>query len=127
MGFYSRFLFPWLCDVAETVAGTGITVNSVLPGPTESEGVATFVAATAGFWFFYRNPWPLALSVPVLMFLAAYPLLKCAPRHGRVVVIGSKNVPAPGPGGSNRPRSRRVGVNRQASSRPVGTGKSVIG
>jgi len=30
--------------VAESVAGTGITVNSVLPGPTESEGVATFVA-----------------------------------------------------------------------------------
>jgi NAD(P)-dependent dehydrogenase (short-subunit alcohol dehydrogenase family) len=29
--------------VAESVAGTGITVNSVLPGPTESEGVATFV------------------------------------------------------------------------------------
>jgi NAD(P)-dependent dehydrogenase (short-subunit alcohol dehydrogenase family) len=34
--------------VAETVAGTGITVNSVLPGPTESEGVATFVADLAG-------------------------------------------------------------------------------
>src|SRR5262245_5432890 len=33
--------------VAETVAGTGITVNSVLPGPTESEGVATFVADLA--------------------------------------------------------------------------------
>jgi NAD(P)-dependent dehydrogenase (short-subunit alcohol dehydrogenase family) len=30
--------------VAEAVAGTGITVNSVLPGPTESEGVARFVA-----------------------------------------------------------------------------------
>ena len=30
--------------LAETTAGTGITVNSVLPGPTESEGVATFVA-----------------------------------------------------------------------------------
>ena len=29
--------------VAESVAGTGITVNSVLPGPTESEGVAQFV------------------------------------------------------------------------------------
>jgi NAD(P)-dependent dehydrogenase (short-subunit alcohol dehydrogenase family) len=26
--------------VAETTAGTGVTVNSVLPGPTESEGVA---------------------------------------------------------------------------------------
>ncbi len=33
--------------VAEAVAGTGITVNSVLPGPTESEGVATFVADLA--------------------------------------------------------------------------------
>src|SRR4051794_31891492 len=33
--------------VAETVAGTGITVNSVLPGPTESEGVARFVADLA--------------------------------------------------------------------------------
>ncbi len=29
--------------VAETTAGTGVTVNSVLPGPTESEGVGTFV------------------------------------------------------------------------------------
>ena len=27
-----------------------------------------------------------------------YPLLKAAPNYGRVVVIGSKNVPAPGPG-----------------------------
>ncbi|HEU5117586.1 MAG TPA: SDR family NAD(P)-dependent oxidoreductase [Isosphaeraceae bacterium] len=33
--------------VAESVAGTGITVNSVLPGPTESEGVATFVSDLA--------------------------------------------------------------------------------
>ncbi len=29
--------------LAEHVRGTGITVNSVLPGPTASEGVATFV------------------------------------------------------------------------------------
>jgi NAD(P)-dependent dehydrogenase (short-subunit alcohol dehydrogenase family) len=29
--------------LAEHVRGTGITVNSVLPGPTRSEGVATFV------------------------------------------------------------------------------------
>jgi NAD(P)-dependent dehydrogenase (short-subunit alcohol dehydrogenase family) len=33
--------------VAETVAGTGITVNCVLPGPTESEGVGRFVADLA--------------------------------------------------------------------------------
>jgi len=29
--------------LAETTAGTGVTVNSVLPGPTESEGVGGFV------------------------------------------------------------------------------------
>jgi NAD(P)-dependent dehydrogenase (short-subunit alcohol dehydrogenase family) len=29
--------------VAETLAGTGVRVNAVLPGPTKSEGVATFV------------------------------------------------------------------------------------
>jgi NAD(P)-dependent dehydrogenase (short-subunit alcohol dehydrogenase family) len=33
--------------IAETTAGTGITVNSVLPGPTRSEGVATFVERMA--------------------------------------------------------------------------------
>lgn len=29
--------------LAETTAGTGVTVNSVLPGPTASEGASTFV------------------------------------------------------------------------------------
>jgi NAD(P)-dependent dehydrogenase (short-subunit alcohol dehydrogenase family) len=33
--------------LAETLAGTGVTVNSVLPGPTASEGVGTFVAQLA--------------------------------------------------------------------------------
>ncbi len=33
--------------IAESVAGTGVTVNSILPGPTESEGVAEFVDAMA--------------------------------------------------------------------------------
>ena len=33
--------------LAETLAGTGVTVNSVLPGPTASEGVADFVAQVA--------------------------------------------------------------------------------
>jgi NAD(P)-dependent dehydrogenase (short-subunit alcohol dehydrogenase family) len=34
--------------LAEAVAGTGITVNSVLPGPTKSRGVVDFVAALGG-------------------------------------------------------------------------------
>jgi len=33
--------------LAESVAGTGVTVNSVLPGPTASEGVTDFVQAMA--------------------------------------------------------------------------------
>jgi NAD(P)-dependent dehydrogenase (short-subunit alcohol dehydrogenase family) len=33
--------------LAETTAGTGITVNSVLPGPTRSRGVGDFVAEMA--------------------------------------------------------------------------------
>lgn len=33
--------------IAETLAGTNITSNSVLPGPTASEGVETFVAQMA--------------------------------------------------------------------------------
>jgi NAD(P)-dependent dehydrogenase (short-subunit alcohol dehydrogenase family) len=33
--------------IAESVAGTGVTVNSILPGPTKSEGVGGFVEATA--------------------------------------------------------------------------------
>ncbi|WAH56706.1 SDR family NAD(P)-dependent oxidoreductase [Pseudomonas silvicola] len=33
--------------LAETLAGTGVTVNSVLPGPTASEGVGGFVAQMA--------------------------------------------------------------------------------
>ncbi|HWL85256.1 MAG TPA: SDR family oxidoreductase [Polyangiaceae bacterium] len=33
--------------LAETLAGTGVTVNSVLPGPTRSEGVETFLSSLA--------------------------------------------------------------------------------
>ena len=33
--------------LAETLAGTGVTVNCVLPGPTASEGVGVFVAQMA--------------------------------------------------------------------------------
>ena len=46
--------------------------------------------------------WRGAMSVNVeanlLVMQACHPLLKLAPRGGRIVVIGSKNVPAPGPG-----------------------------
>jgi NAD(P)-dependent dehydrogenase (short-subunit alcohol dehydrogenase family) len=34
--------------LAETLGGSGVTVNSVLPGPTRSEGVGAFIAELAG-------------------------------------------------------------------------------
>lgn len=34
--------------IAETCAGTGVTVNAVLPGPTRSDGVDTFVRQLSG-------------------------------------------------------------------------------
>jgi NAD(P)-dependent dehydrogenase (short-subunit alcohol dehydrogenase family) len=49
-----------------------------------------------------REAWRSAMAVNVeanlLVMQAFQPLLRLAPRSGRVVVIGSKNVPAPGPG-----------------------------
>ena len=33
--------------IAETTVGSGVTVNSVLPGPTASEGASTFVGQMA--------------------------------------------------------------------------------
>jgi len=38
------------------------------------------------------------LDANLVLMREAHPLLKLAPRGGRVVIIGSKNVPAPGPG-----------------------------
>src|SRR5205814_6843965 len=35
-----------------------------------------FVAAAAGFEVLYANPWPLALSLPALLFVGCYPFLK---------------------------------------------------
>ncbi len=46
--------------------------------------------------------WKGAMTINVeanlVVMQACHPLLKLAPRRGRIVVIGSKNVPAPGPG-----------------------------
>jgi rhamnose utilization protein RhaD (predicted bifunctional aldolase and dehydrogenase)/NAD(P)-dependent dehydrogenase (short-subunit alcohol dehydrogenase family) len=46
----------------------------------------------------WRTVMAVNLDANLALLGAAHPLLKCAPRGGRVVVIGSKNVPAPGPG-----------------------------
>jgi NAD(P)-dependent dehydrogenase (short-subunit alcohol dehydrogenase family) len=46
----------------------------------------------------WRKVMAINLDATFAFMRAGHPLLKLAPRGGRVAVIGSKNVPAPGPG-----------------------------
>ena len=46
----------------------------------------------------WRRVMAINLDSNLVLFREAYPLLKRAPRKGRVVVMSSRNVPAPGPG-----------------------------
>ena len=46
----------------------------------------------------WRRVFSVNLDANLTLLRECYPLLKLAPRGGRVVVIGSKNVAAPGPG-----------------------------
>lgn len=46
----------------------------------------------------WREVMQINLDANLMIMREAYPLLKLAPQGGRVVMMGSKNVPAPGPG-----------------------------
>jgi rhamnose utilization protein RhaD (predicted bifunctional aldolase and dehydrogenase)/NAD(P)-dependent dehydrogenase (short-subunit alcohol dehydrogenase family) len=61
----------------------------IFPGGTPIESLA------AAEW---RRVFSVNLDANLTLLRETYPLLKLAPRGGRVVVIGSKNVAAPGPG-----------------------------
>lgn len=61
------------------------TARRALPAGKLSPGFVTAILLTtallfgflaSGFWFFYTNPWPPLLALPVLAFLAGYPFLK---------------------------------------------------
>lgn len=47
-GFTKTAMLAISRGLAETLAGSGVTVNAVLPGPTRSEGVGDFFAKMAG-------------------------------------------------------------------------------
>ena len=46
----------------------------------------------------WRSAMTVNVEANLLVMQACHPLLQLAPRGGRIAVIGSKNVPAPGPG-----------------------------
>ncbi|HXJ09652.1 MAG TPA: bifunctional aldolase/short-chain dehydrogenase [Burkholderiales bacterium] len=46
----------------------------------------------------WKQTMSVNLDAPLHLMQLCHPLLKLAPRGGRIVVVGSRNVPAPGPG-----------------------------
>jgi rhamnose utilization protein RhaD (predicted bifunctional aldolase and dehydrogenase)/NAD(P)-dependent dehydrogenase (short-subunit alcohol dehydrogenase family) len=92
------------CDITDERA-----VDQALDAAVKAFGGLDMLIANAGIFPSSRriqalstDEWRKAMRVNLDANLAllrlAHPLLAAAPRGGRVVVIGSKNVPAPGPG-----------------------------
>ena len=54
----------------------------------------------------WRRVLGINLDASFVLLREAYPFLKLAPKGGRVAVIGSKNVPAPGPGAASYSASK---------------------
>jgi NAD(P)-dependent dehydrogenase (short-subunit alcohol dehydrogenase family) len=93
-----------ICDLTDAAA-----VGAAMEAATRRFGGLDMLVLNAGMFpssspiqSLSTDAWRSAMSVNVeanlLVMQASYLLLKLAPRGGRVVVIGSKNVPAPGPG-----------------------------
>jgi len=61
----------------------------------------------------WRKVMQVNLDANLAVMRECHPLLKLAPRGGRVVIVGSKNVPAPGPGAVAYSASK-AGVNQLA-------------
>jgi NAD(P)-dependent dehydrogenase (short-subunit alcohol dehydrogenase family) len=92
------------CDLTD-----GSAIESALDKAVRQYGGIDMLVLNAGIFpssspiqSIATDAWRKAMTVNVeanlLVMQRIYPLLKLAPRGGRVVVIGSKNVPAPGPG-----------------------------
>lgn len=92
------------CDVTDTSA-----LEQALEAAVRAFGGLDMLVLNAGIFPASRriaaltlDEWQrtmqINLDANLVLLRAAHPLLKAAPRGGRVAVIGSKNVPAPGPG-----------------------------
>jgi len=93
-----------VCDVADEAQ-----LKSALSGAADAFGGLDMLVLNAGIFpggrridalatDEWRKVMDVNLDASFVLMREAHPFLKLAPRGGRVVVIGSKNVPAPGPG-----------------------------
>lgn len=80
-----------LARTAEAFGGLDMLVLNagIFPGGSRIDALATDQ---------WRKVMQVNLDAGFVLMREAHPFLKLAPRGGRVVIIGSKNVPAPGPG-----------------------------
>ncbi len=102
--FKQQEVLPVVADVCDPEA-----IESALEAGVRAFGGLDMLVLNAGMFGASRPIAALAdaewgrimrvnLDANLSLLRTAHPLLKLAPRGGRVVVIGSKNVPAPGPG-----------------------------
>jgi NAD(P)-dependent dehydrogenase (short-subunit alcohol dehydrogenase family) len=93
-----------VCDVTSPEA-----INAALEATVTAYGGLDLLILNAGFFpggaaisvlddAAWRKVMQVNLDANLSLLRECHPLLKRAPRGARVVVIGSKNVPAPGPG-----------------------------
>ncbi|MGH8668524.1 MAG: bifunctional aldolase/short-chain dehydrogenase, partial [Burkholderiales bacterium] len=73
----------------------------------------------------WRSAMAVNVEANLLVMQACHALLKLAPRGGRIVVIGSKNVPAPGPGAAAYSASKAA-LNQLARVAALEWGKDAI-
>lgn len=73
----------------------------------------------------WRKVMAINLDSNLVLLRECHPLLKAAPRGGRVVIIGSKNVPAPGPGAAAYSASKAA-LNQLARVAALEWGKDKI-
>ena len=104
-GLYRRADFLGIrCDVADTAA-----VSAALDAAVQRFGGLDMLVLNAGIFpggcriaelgdEMWRKVMHINLDANLALMRECHPLLKLAPRGGRVGVVGSKNVPAPGPG-----------------------------
>ena len=93
-----------VCDVTDEAQ-----IQSAFETSVRSFGGLDMLVLNAGIFLpgcpineLQTNDWQKVMAINLdanlVMMREAHPLLKLAPNGGRVVVMGSKNVPAPGPG-----------------------------
>lgn len=73
----------------------------------------------------WRRTMSVNLDANVTLLKEAHPLLRLAPRGGRVAIVGSKNVPAPGPG-AGAYSSSKAALNQLARVAALEWGKDNI-